>query len=498
MKFGKYMTVPVLIAAMCVSWGCDEDENSLSEAVLASASSLNFEANGAGEKLITVYADADWVTEIPDWVTVTPASGSGTMDVTVTVTDNMRDGAEDNPRKANLVFKGRTLASRAAVLITQNGDKYRDVKEYSIGELLQLADETVVSVPEAIVMGVTTEGFIVTDARNTGVIYILNKTQVQVGDKVALKGTKSSDTQSLALVDCDTVEFLSTGGTVEYPAAKDITGEVDTFKSDKRDFISVSGILNGVNIAIEGATYSVNITNAPESMGVAALNGHRVTVTGYFAGVAAPVIRIMATDIQDNGVVKVIYYAEDFEWLDPWAVAGEAGRTVELDNLSAKAPQLPTPKVDGVSALDALIEKGYEFLRVTTKTPGECIYLQQNYIKFGKTSYQAGIVLPGLENVPEDVTTVLSFDWCPMRQTSGVVDPVNLIVIVDNGGNEAQFDIPESGFENGHKLEWIKAEVELTGVKITKDTKITIRQTQWPAATANRWFLDNIELRKAD
>lgn len=347
-------------------------------------------------------------------------------------------------------------------------------------------------------MGVTTEGFIVTDARNTGVIYILNKTQVQVGDKVALKGTKSSDTQSLALVDCDTVEFLSTGGTVEYPAAKDITGEVDTFKSDKRDFITVGGILNGVNIAIEGATYSVNITNAPESMGVAALNGHRVTVTGYFAGVAAPVIRIMATEIEDKGAVKTIYYSEDFEWLDPWAVAGGAGRTVETDDLNAKAPQLPTPKVDGVSALDALIEKGYEFLRVTTKTPGECIYLQQNYIKFGKTSYQAGIVLPGLENVPEDVTTVLSFDWCPMRQGSGVVDPVNLIVIVDNGGNEAQFDIPESGFENGHKLEWIRAEVELSGVKITKDTKITIRQTQWPAATANRWFLDNIELCKAE
>ena len=33
----------------------------------------------------------------------------------------MRDGAMDNPRKAKLVFKGRTLASRAEVLVSQVG-----------------------------------------------------------------------------------------------------------------------------------------------------------------------------------------------------------------------------------------------------------------------------------------------------------------------------------------------------------------------------------------
>lgn len=103
------------------------------------------------------------MTEVPDWVTVTPDSGTGVMDVTVSVTDNMRDGAEDNPRKATLVFKGRTLASRAQVLITQNGDKYRDVKEYTAGELAALADETVISVPSAIVVAVTTKGFVISD-----------------------------------------------------------------------------------------------------------------------------------------------------------------------------------------------------------------------------------------------------------------------------------------------------------------------------------------------
>lgn len=498
MRFVKYMTAPILVAALCALWSCDEDENRLSEAVLASANTLEFEANGAGEKLITVYADAEWVTEVPEWVTVNPTSGTGTTDVTVKVTANMRDGAEDNPRKAALVFKGRTLASRSEVLILQNGDKYRDVKEYTVGEVAALADETVVSVPNVTVMAVTTKGFIVTDAQGADNVYVLSDTKVQVGDKISIKGDKATDTQTLPYIVGDILETVSTGGTVKYPTADDITDKIDDLKINTRKYVTISGILNGNNVTVEGATFSANITDAPESLGLAALNGHKVTVSGYFAGVAAPVVRIMATDIEDNGVVKVIYFAEDFEWLEPWSIEGAAGKTVETDDLGAKAPQLPTPKVDGVSALDALLAKGYEFLRVTTKTEGECIYLQQNYLKFGKTSYQAGIVFPKIENVPSDVTTVLSFDWCPMRQGSGTIDPVNLIVIVANGDNEATFDIPESGFEKGQKLSWIKAEVELTGVKITADTKITIRQTQWPAATANRWFLDNIELRKAN
>lgn len=191
-----------------------------------------------------------------------------------------------------------------------------------------------------------------------------------------------------------------------------------------------------------------------------------------------------------------VYFLEDFEWILPWAEAGNAGQTVETDNISATAPQLPNAIVDGVSALAALEKKGYEFLRVTDAKPGECIYLQQNYLKFGKTGYQAGIVLPKINDIPSDVKAVLSFDWCPMRQGSGTIDPVNLIVIVANGDNEVRFDIPESGFVKNQKLEWIKAEVDLSGAQITKDTKITIRQTQWPEATANRWFLDNIKISK--
>lgn len=507
MRFLKYIyTAPVLMLALCLFGSCsDDDDSKLSEAVLASASTLNFDGNNAVGQIITVYADAEWIAEVPEWITISPASGNGETDVTISVSDNMRDGALDNPRKAAVVFKGRTLASRSEVLVLQAGNKYRDVKEYKVADIAGLTDETVVSVPNITVMAITTEGFVATDEQNANNVYVLNNSaiEVNIGDKVSIMGSKYTNTQSLPYVDADKLETISTGGTVTYPTATDITDNVDTYNPGSREFIVVSGVLNGSNIIVEDANNMVNITDAPASFGLAALNGHRVTVKGYFAGIATPVIRIMVTEVQDDGIAKVIYFTEDFEWLDPWSLIGDdkgpAGRTVETDNLSANAPQIGKPVSNGVSALDALLAKGYVLLRTNADDKpqdSECIYLQQNYLKFGKTKYQGGIVLPRIENIPDDVTAVLSFDWCPMRQGSGIIDPVDLIVIVENEGNEVKFYIPKSGFDTGQKLKWIKAEVKLTGVKITKDTKITIRQTQWPKASAHRWFLDNIEISK--
>lgn len=487
----------ILMALLFTIGSCEEEGSSLSQAVLASASSLNFEGTGNSAQTITVYADADWLSEVPEWITVSPASGSGVMDVTITVTDNMRGGALDNPRKATVVFKGETLASRAEVIVMQAGDKYRDVKDYTMQELVSLANETVVSVPDVTVMAVTAAGFVISDEQNVHNAYVVSSTSVNVGDKVSILGDKASNSQALAMIEADQVEIVSTAGSVTYPEAKDITNTIDTYNATSREFIVVSGIMNGSNVTVAGAHYTVSITDAPSSLNLEALNGHRVVVKGYFDGLAAPVIKIMVAEIEDNGIAKDIYFFEDFEWLDPWSVVGSAGQAVETDNVSATSPQLPTPKIDGVSSLDALLAKGYAFLRVTptSTSASECIYLQRNYLKFGKTGYQAGIILPKLAvDVPSSAAPVMSFDWCPMRQGSGTIDPVNLIVIIKNGENEVTFDIPASGFESGHRLEWIRAEVPLTGVALTKDTQITIRQTNWQLTTANRYFLDNIEI----
>lgn len=502
MKLINYIIALALLMSLNLLWSCDKEENTLSKAILASAGTLNFEANGGTEKMITVYADADWITEVPDWVTVTPATGTGTMDVTISVADNMRGGAIDNPRKAAVIFKGATLASKAEVIIAQNGDKYRDCKVYALDELAALADKTIVSVSEITVTAVTTAGFMATDVQNGTNMYMQSTLPVSVGDKISVKGTKTTDSQSLALVECDEITVTSTGNAVTYPTATDITGKVDTYTSTSRDFISVSGILDGNNITVEEAAYVVSIVNAPAGLKLASLNGHKVTVSGYFAGVAAPVVKMLAATVVDNGVVEVIYFSEDFEWLQPWADISGAGQTVE-NNGDGTAPQIYVAKDEvGQLASEALEARGYKL----EETPGHAIYLQRNYLKFGKTDYQAGLTLPVLTDVPENTKLILSFDWAPMVGGTRKFDPVKLIVSITNGSQTVELDPIGHNFVNEtDQLEWLHAEVQIDGTFVTKDTRISIKSDGWGdtkgttgSSVYRRWFIDNIKLVKGD
>lgn len=509
MKFWKYIcAASILTASVCTLGSCnDDDDNRLSDAVLASTGSLTFKAQHAAEQIITVYADADWVTEIPDWVTVTPTEGTGVMDVTVSVSDNMREGAEDNPRKAKLVFKGRTLASRAEVLITQEGDKYRDVKEYKVSELPALADESVISVPTALVVAVTTKGFVISDEQMTENVFVSNDTQVAVGDKVALMGTKSSDTQKLpTVVECDEMRVVSSGSTVTYPAPTDLTEQIDTYTSSKRSYITVTGFFNGSTVSVaDDAKYSVSALDIPAEMGLAELNGHNITLSGYYAGLAEPVQRMMVTSIVDKGAVETVYWAEDFEWLEPWTSQTPAGDTIGDNNSDATAQQLGTNKVDDVSTYNALLAKGYEIIAThhpdkAERKPEAQTYLQRNYLKFGLTGYQSGIVLPKIEGVPSDTHLLLSFDTSTQRQGSGVFDDTILVVIVETGTDRNDFELTVPHPETNGAYKWYKVEVDLKDVKVTPDTKITIRNadSQWPSSKALRWYLDNIKITKGE
>ena len=69
MKFLKYICAASLLAASAGTlWSCDDaDDKRLSDAVLASVSSLTFEAQDTSEKIITVYADRSF-----SFITKTP------------------------------------------------------------------------------------------------------------------------------------------------------------------------------------------------------------------------------------------------------------------------------------------------------------------------------------------------------------------------------------------------------------------------------------------
>lgn len=490
------MTALVLLTSCFVS-GCndDDDNDSQAKAVLASAKSLTFDGLQAEPQMITVYSDAQWTAEVPEWIVIYPATGAGTTEVTISVADNLRDGTLDNPRKAELVFKGATIASRSSVIISQKGDNYRDGTPYAVDKVYDVPEETYMILPDALVVAKTSDGYMLSDATCSEYVYARYAGAVEVGDKVSVKAQKASDSQKMAYIEVESMTVTSSGNTISRAEAADITGAIDTYTSDRRDYVAVEGVLSGKTITVSDAKFSVSLVDVPAYIDLNAIEGHFIRAIGYFAGVATPYVRVFLESVEDKGEARITYWSEDFEWLAPFAAASGAGRTVESDDLNAEAPQIVKAEANGTTALAYAESLGYKFHRVTTKTAGECIYIQENYLKMGKTSYQAGFTLPSIDNVPADAANLMmEFDWCPMRQGSGKIDPVNLIVIVENGGNETTFEVPTHNWANGHTLEWIKASIELSGITINKNTNITIRQTEWPLATANRWFIDNIRI----
>ncbi len=503
MNIKHYMMATLVMLSACFMSSCkDDDGDSMSKAVLASASNLTFEGTGATSQIITVYSDANWVADVPEWITISPTTGSaGTTDVTVSVVDNLREGTLDNPRKAELIFRGNTLASRAIVLVNQNGDKYRDCKTVTVGQLYDLENEAYIAVSNAIVVAKSNNGFVVSDNDFKSYILVQSDAAVNKGDKVNMLCQKLMDSSSLAYVEADEVTVVSSDNEVALPEAADITDRIDVYSSDKRDFISVEGLFSNNTVSVSGAKLSVSVESAPEEL--AALNGHFVKVNGYYAGVASPVLKLTYNAVEDLGEAQNIYFTEDFEWLAPWSAIGNgapAGQTVEK-NADDNALQLATPKIDGISAYDAIVNKGYVIPVVhdaskAERKPGAQTYLQTNYLKFGLTGYQCGLTLPSIKDIAAGANVHIAFQWCPMVQGSGTKDPTTLIVVVKNGDDEMVFDVAPHGIGKEDPLKWIDADIELTGATFDENTRITIRNSddQWPHSSTRRWFLDNIKV----
>jgi hypothetical protein len=92
--------------------------------VRVGTSTLNFEAIGAEAQTVKIYADGSWTCEGPDWVTIDPKTGDGTVTVTVSVTDNENvDG-----RIGTVVFAPELGSGPNVLTIQQKGDNKVSIK----------------------------------------------------------------------------------------------------------------------------------------------------------------------------------------------------------------------------------------------------------------------------------------------------------------------------------------------------------------------------------
>ena len=160
-----------------------------------------------------------------EWIHVSPMSGKGMGEVTITVSDNVAGGVVDTPRAGSILIQGGTVERRGSITVQQKGDTYKGVQELTVKEVAVLDDNAVAKIPAAQVAAVTTGGFVLTQDNEN--LYVQGARDVKVGDMVSLNGSKTTFNRCPSFI-VDELEVTSSGS-VTYPEAPDMTENIASF-----------------------------------------------------------------------------------------------------------------------------------------------------------------------------------------------------------------------------------------------------------------------------
>lgn len=486
------------------------EKDPVAKAVIASSSVMQFEAVGAQAQSITVYSDGDWTADAPDWITLSQTSGSGTVEgVTVTAADNKDASGILMPRRDTIAIHGKRLISYSYIIVIQAGDKYRGAVDASVSTLASVKDGQFVNFSGAQVMATDGSNAVLSDGKGTMLMVL--KQKVTPGDVVSFKGVKETSNGQPVVNDIEEFKVDSHSEPV-YPSASDITATLDATTADTPVFVSVSGAYDGSALKVDGASKTV-APSAPAEVGLAALVGHKVTLTGYVTGISGNKVNMLVVAAKDNGLDKLIYFTDDFEWLEPWTTATNAGDAVKDNDPGTTAPNVFT-KAECAGFTDEFVKRGYGYIwgwagqewsdGLPDSGNKQTLYLQKNYLKFGKTSYNSGIILPAMSEIKGTADIELTFDWC--WQVTGAYKPDLMTLSVevigegtcaDSGAKiSGEIDSAQSTVDGESKIEWQNRTVRINGVNSA--TRIIIRPTNADPAVSNearkqnRWYLDNI------
>lgn len=484
-------------------FGCSEEEY-VKPSALLSESSLTFEAIGAEPQSLTIASDEAWFIDVDaDWITVDPTSGTNTVDVTVSVTDNVANGAMAAPREGTLTIANNRGYSIRTV-IYQKGDNYLGVEEMPISKIFTLDDGLFAKVAEAQVVALTSDGFVATD--ESASIYVSYKGEIAIGDKVSLAGEKVTLYGNAAL-EAGGVTVKS-NAEVTRPEPVDLLSNLDPSKANVVTYVTVEAGLLGHELKFE-QSLPVAIKLLDPKAGVVdieSVNMHNISVKAYVLGLSDGELTLAVTDVQDNGINDSLnaYFYDDFSWMKSYIDASgvRVDDSVGDNNSGGEAPNLRSN--DALSGLlKALTDKGYEDLNPNSKV----IYAQKYYWKFGKTSTATvnnnnGMILPKQDFKGDELINVdLDFDWAAHMTGSGNIDKVQIVVELTGKGffdNGTQISDPfVTTQEKGH-LEWQHATVTAKGVNNT--TRFIIRPAEYASVTPDqqRWHLDNIKIADSD
>ncbi|MGI5847165.1 MAG: BACON domain-containing protein [Candidatus Cryptobacteroides sp.] len=304
MKIFKTLLASAL-SVLAIAFTSCEDELQFegSRAIMISESDYVTHA-GAHTDTLVIYADKGWKADVTDtWLSIDPKSGEGTTKIAVTFELN----DSDNPRSAELVVKGSPFAGDVKSVITQKGDKYRNMNAVSVSDALALKEGDMVKLGASQIMALTTTGFVVSDGQNA--MYVNGRVSEPVGAKVTVTGVITS-IGGLNAIELEDAVFVSEG-IASYPEPMDITDRIKTFAPERIVFVTVSGSCSGIVISVDDNEIG-QIYNPVVSLGIKKYDMHNVSLTGYCARVQAGFIFIPIA-IEDKGMAAQIYLQFEIE-----------------------------------------------------------------------------------------------------------------------------------------------------------------------------------------
>lgn len=518
MKIFRHLIL--VLASLAVFSSCmKEEEKTIATAIMTDKQSLEFGIEDELAQTLTVYADAPWTVETPDWITVEPAEGpAGETEVLVTAAANIREALADRPRSAEITFKGVNMYADAVVTAIQLGDKYRDLVEGTLAEAFEQPAETFVGVKDIQVVALTSDGFVVKD--NADLSYVTGEQTVEVGDKGSVYAYVSSINGLPSLKNADKVTVTGNSA-VEYGAAKDITSNLQTYAPEQIEYVTVKGKLTSKKIeaysedgSATGSVY-VELLNTHSSLNMSQYDGWLVEAKGYVFSKSGDVVYLVPVSLEGIQSLETIYFADDFEWIK-WATVDAVGN----DDPSSTVTNIW--KADWADAFFAEFNKiGYQYLWSTVgdkefkvgpeQAPNPSVgkdgsmYACKNYLKFGQTSYSGALRLPALSAIEGTKNVQIDFDWCWQVTGSNNADIMTVSVETTAGKFEQTgiamsepLESTQSTESKQSHLAWQHATVILT--EATAQTVLTIRPTyadpdrQNPERHQNRWYLDNIKV----
>ena len=306
----------VSVLALVAFASCDKENDLVSAAKISvDPTTLTFDVSG-GTKTVSLIATRDWTASVSGTgVTVRPESGSASNDPqAITINAEKNDG---KTRTAVVTFScGNNL--EATVNVTVTGALGNQISVDDIYSATQGAEvET-----SGLVVGISEKSFVLSD--ETGYILVYrgeNATEAgaAIGDQVTLKGKVGKYGEMVQIVEPITITKTATGQDVEYPDTPTVINadNISTFDITEVSYIQMTGIYassvdskdpNTIhhNITIPGTSVEGSIAYPVADLGLDEMEGHEITVTGFFAGGNNENYRnILAVDVEDNGEPQV-------------------------------------------------------------------------------------------------------------------------------------------------------------------------------------------------